>query len=283
MMRLINSNFSFSQILDECCVGITGNNSLRSRLVAGKAVLDIEGNNYVTLAIAGTLHTIASVGVGDPVVIANLKKSELVNLYETYFRDKDKPARAIYDVLLVSAKEKCPFCGGIGRPRNLDHYLPKAHFPQFSVLPKNLIPSCRDCNMDGKGQGFAASADKQIIHPFLDHADFFNEQWIFARYTPSSTGQNDPGVVEYFVRPPVNWTNINKQRVENHFIDFDIAVRYSKEAASELIYVEPDCNNVNLSVIGLSQLKADWQLIVNRAPFINHWKRVMYLALLDAF
>jgi hypothetical protein len=82
-----------------------------------------------------------------------------------YFVPEEKPARTIYDSLLNSAKEKCPFCGGIGTPRNLDHFLPKAHFPQFSVLPRNLIPACRDCNMDGKGHAFATNAEDQIILP----------------------------------------------------------------------------------------------------------------------
>ena len=153
MMRLSEHQYSAEQTLEECVTGITGNAALREKLISSKPELTAAGDEYLNAVGTGELHCIPSINTDvdeDPVVINTLKKSELVKIYDQYFVPEDKPARKIYDALLNAAKEKCPFCGGIGTQRNLDHFLPKAHFPQFSVLPRNLVPSCRDCNMDGK-------------------------------------------------------------------------------------------------------------------------------------
>ncbi|MGY6275717.1 HNH endonuclease [Methylomonas sp. MgM2] len=283
MMQLSEPKDDFTKVLDACWEGITGNNSLKNRLSDSRAALENEATNYVALGAVGELYSIhATVHAKDvdPIVVADLRKSELVNLYETYFRGIEKPGRIIYDALLASANEKCPFCGGIGRPRNLDHYLPKAYFPQFSVLPKNLIPSCRDCNMDGKGPGFATTAGDQIIQPYLDSAHFFEEQWVFANYKP---GNNEPGVIEYFVNPPEHWDEFDKCRVKKHFNDFDISIRFSKEAGARLITLMPQIDSLLSIGLTIEEIKTTLlQTSIDSSPFVNHWERVMCLALMNA-
>ena len=59
--------------------------------------------------------------------------------------------------------------------KNLDHYLPKAKYPTLSVAPNNLIPSCRDCNMDKRD---SASCDSQNIPVHLYFDDIPNEPWL---------------------------------------------------------------------------------------------------------
>ncbi|TPJ42888.1 HNH endonuclease signature motif containing protein [Mesorhizobium sp. B2-7-1] len=59
----------------------------------------------------------------------------------------------------------CPFCGGLGHTWTLDHYLPKANFPAYSVNPSNLVPCCRDCN-SGKNASFGAELHEQTLHPY---------------------------------------------------------------------------------------------------------------------
>ena len=235
MMRLSEPQYSFEQTLDECVAGITGNAALRNKLASSRLDLTAAGDGYLNAVGTGELHTIQPINTDvddDPVVINTLKKSELVKIYDQYFVPEDKPARKIYNTLLNAAKEKCPFCGGIGTPRNLDHFLPKAHFPQFSILPRNLVPSCRDCNMDGKGHDFATNAEDQIIQPYADKDRFFIEQWIFATYNAGIYGE--PGEFEYYTSPPEGWPEVDKLRVRKHFKDFDLAKRYATKAAELL-------------------------------------------------
>ena len=283
MMRLKEPDRNFDSTLDECIAGITGNNFFRDKMLDAKPDLLHAGDAYIRAANNGTLYTIAPIDATinrDPVVLGALVKSELVNLYEYYFRNEQKASRATYDRLLNSAHEDCPFCGGIGTPKNLDHFLPKAHFPQFSTLPQNLVPSCRDCNRDGKAESFARIAEDQVIQPYGDHDRFFKMQWIFGECVLNKS--NDPVSIRYFVNAPAAWDQVDKERVQKHFKGFGLEKRYSVKAAQLLgttlaqIY--------NLQRLGLSHAVICSTILepgITNAPFINHWQKGMFQALHD--
>ncbi|MFZ4874384.1 HNH endonuclease [Janthinobacterium sp. Mn2066] len=283
MMRLENPKADFATTLDTCIVGITGNNAFLQKMKDGKVALLQAGTDYVDHGGKGTLSSIQPISTylsKDPIVVGALAKSELVNLYEYYFRNEEKASRTLYDRLLSSADDDCPFCGGIGRPKNLDHFLPKAHFPQYSVFPQNLVPSCRDCNMDGKATAFATRPEDQLIQPYVDNDHFFNEQWIYAECVLNAA--NMPKAVRYFVKPPEGWDGISKLRVQKHFDDFGLGSRYAIQTAKLLkTSVDQIVNSRNLGLENESIRKALLEPGVNNAPFINHWMRGMYQALSD--
>lgn len=282
MLKLDNPTYSYAQTMDICRQGITGNPDLLGRLNDDIELLKTSVADYVASASTGELYTIQAIlnpRNDDPIVIGTLKKSDLLKLYNTYFVKQDKPGRIIYDALMAAANEKCPFCAGIGRPRNLDHYLPKAHFPQFSVLPVNLVPSCRDCNMDGKGEDFATTEEEQVLQPYLDNDRYFHEQWVCARYIAGIGAE--PGVIEYFVQPPEHWADAQRRRVEKHFNDFDLELRFSKEAAPRLVTYLAQIQALTRIPLELEVAKNTiLQPTIDSAPFVNHWERVMCLALM---
>lgn len=279
MMLLDEPLYTFEQTIDECILGVTGNDTLHKNLIASKVGFSNAGMQYRCAAGKAELYAIKPVSVGDdPIVIDALKKSDLVKLYEQYFRASEKPARKIYDSILNSAQDKCPFCGGIGTPRNLDHFLPKAYYPQFSILPSNLVPSCRDCNMDGKGENFATSAEKQIIQPYLDSQRFFIEQWIFAIYV--AVDNDEPGVFKYRVSPPEAWPEVDKKRARRHFEEFDLAKRYATKAAEQLVTVLGQIRSMEQVGFDISVIKSVLlQPAIEKAQFSNHWQKGMYQAL----
>lgn len=283
MLKLKQPAYSYEEAIESCCQGITGNAQLLQKVNNDRALLQASASEYAESAAIGKLYSIPTTTNqrgSDPVVLGQLKKSELVKLYDTYFVDQDKPSRQIYNELLAAAEEKCPFCGGIGRPRNLDHYLPKAHYPQFSILPINLVPSCRDCNMDGKRDEFATNEEEQLIQPYLDDQCFFTEQWIYARYLPGTNGE--PGVIEYFVRPPEDWKTAQKHRVKKHFNDFRLDLRFSKEAGPRLVTYLAQIKSLTEIPLELEVAKSTiLRPAIKVAPFVNHWERVMCLALMS--
>lgn len=285
MMRLNEPQYSVENAVDECALGVTGNETLHLKLIASKESHASENLLYANAANAGVLYTIEPVNTdfdSDPVVCDTLKKSELIKIYEQYFRPKNKPARKIYDALLNAAKDKCPFCGGIGTPRNLDHFLPKVHYPQFSILPVNLVPSCRDCNMDGKAQNFASTAGDQIIHPYSDTDRFFVDQWIFSTYVASS--YEEPGIFQYYATPPEDWPEFDKQRARKHFGDFDLSTRYATKAAEHLGTVLGQVRS--MTQVGLDSTVIQNVLLqpgVDAAEFPNHWQKGMFQALIQHF
>lgn len=104
-------------------------------------------------------------------IIGDLSYDDLIQMYENYFTKKEKKIRRIYDEILAKS-ERCPCCGGIGISAQLDHYLPKQKYPQYSAYPKNLIPCCRDCNEGYKKAIFATQEKDQLIHPYFDKEIF---------------------------------------------------------------------------------------------------------------
>lgn len=283
MKKLPLPPYNFDDVLDSCAEGMLQRN-VKATFQGTRDQFSDEGLMYIELGTDGTLCNYPRVlGLtNETVVVHPLTKAKLISLYEGNLRNKDKPARGLYEGLLASAFEKCPFCGDIGQPRNLDHFLPLAHFPQFSVMPLNLIPACRDCNMGEKGENFALNATDQVLHPYLDSNILFDEQWVYARYI----NEGDGGI-EYFVCPPEHWNEVDKQRVIKHFEDFDLARRYGIEAGkhlSELIDQRESFYRVMSRRIPMNELKDDFvevtfNSIITNNSFPNHWKKVMYIAL----
>lgn len=208
-----------------------------------------------------------------------LGKDEFRKLYEIYFRGKNKPARTIYDKIFLSAKDKCPYCGLTGTPEVLDHYLPQEFFAQYAILPCNLIPVCGRCNgPNGKLAIYASKEEEQIIHPFLDKDIFFDEQWIKGKYIQDT---NEISRIEYFVEPPPDWNQKDKERVKNHFDLFELGVRYAIHAAQELSNVEKLIDKLQSHGFSNKKIIEDFLDDGSFEKNPNNWKVVMYSSLIN--
>lgn len=227
-------------------------------------------SDYIRLAQLQSLYTIPFIANTrtNPEVIGDVTKDELNQLYNYYM--VQRPAgRAIYDRIKVSSKEHCPFCGGIGRAINVDHFLPKANYPQYSVFPGNLIPVCRDCNT-GKGNKIFPERHLQPLHPYYDPQHYFLEKWVVASiYTIS------PLTIIYTASPPENWNPIDSERVRNHFKEFELAIRYSLQARGEISTIISQRRG-GLSFLNGDQYKSYLISAINSDFHINHWKSALY-------
>lgn len=289
MKRLAQPSISFNDMLSKCSEGIEQIN-IRTNFISTFPAFYTKEMMYETLSLAGNLYTYPKItpSIDTTQVVGNLTKRKLINLYENNLRNKEKPARHYYDTLLVSSGERCPFCGDIGHTKNLDHFLPKAHFPEFSVMPLNLVPSCRDCNMGEKGQLFGTMEDNQAIHPYIDKDIFYNEQWVFAEYI-----NEDDGAIRYHIDCPEAWRKEDKNRAENHFNSLDLSNRYGLEAGKHLSEVIDQKRAFIESMLMYApqleeyQIKAAFihsslQPIIESPKFPNHWKKVMYECLANS-
>lgn len=283
MKKLAPPNISLNDMLIRCSEGMEQVN-VRANFISVFPTFHEKERQYQALSLAGNLYQYPKVNplTNTTPVIGHLTKKKLVNLYENNLLNTDKPSRYFYDALLVSSGERCPFCGDIGQTTNLDHFLPKAHFPEFSITPLNLVPSCRDCNMGEKGQAYATIEDEQAIHPYVDKDIFYQEQWVFAEYI-----NEDDGALRYYVECPDAWSQEDKNRAENHFNGLNLASRYSLEAGKHLSEVIDQKNAFKNMILGFSPnataeaiknafVEASLQPLINSDQFDNHWKKVMY-------
>lgn len=63
---------------------------------------------------------------------------------------------------------KCPLCG-VRDVTDLDHYAPRSIFPEHSVNPRNLIPTCHECNLEKDHVWLTKGGHRIIFHAYFDN------------------------------------------------------------------------------------------------------------------
>ena len=69
------------------------------------------------------------------------EKKSLLSLYNSKTVSAKKVIQSIIDNLNPKHDSRCLYCG-IGEYEEIDHFLPKEHFPEYSILFKNKFDFC---------------------------------------------------------------------------------------------------------------------------------------------
>lgn len=208
----------------------------------------------------------------DQLSFGQLTKGGLNALYSKGLVASSK-GRPFYDkILAIAPLGKCPYCQ-FGQVETLDHFLPKARYPSLAVVPDNLVPACMRCNK-GKGSGVFSENDA-LSHPYFEDERIQNEDWLYAEVSPTK-----PVTIRFFVTCPTAWPIDLKKRVSNYFRDFDLAKRYSIEAASELVSISAYVTDLISPTLRLEHLNRVARL--ERTLSRNGWKTALYQALANS-
>lgn len=271
MRRLSKPELDPGEVYASCVSGVPAAD-LAARFNAAAADVLALANLYEGRASTNELHLFPPSPWGDGAALAlgELTKDELTALYTNHMAKRDQPGRPCYDLIMSTAPlGKCPFCG-FGQVSTLDHFLSKARYPSFSVLPINLIPACTDCNK-GKGAG-VLDAQNQIPHPYFEGSRIETDAWLYA-----SVRETSPATAAFSATPPDNWPTDLSRRVVNYFRDLNLATRFSIEAASELASLSDI-----LGQLETRQRMGDYlSLMASTERFHrkNTWKAALYEAL----
>jgi hypothetical protein len=220
MWKVERPAINATQLYQTCVAGVR-NQDLRARLQLIEPLIGEACEDYEFSANAGLLHTI-------PVstVVGNVTRQELKGVYGNGMVRGSSPGRPTYDAIMSTPRSgRCPLCGH-RRVSTLDHHLPQALYPAFSVAPLNLVPACRDCNT-AKLTLVAATAEESTLHPYFD--DVEASRWLLAELR-----EQVPPTVRFRPQPPQNWPAVLAARVRNHFATFKLGTLYASEAADEL-------------------------------------------------
>jgi hypothetical protein len=274
MRKLQRYSVSALAVHDDC-VGGVGDLPTLTRLGTMRGTVSAAASEFDSHANIGELYKIPSSKTPpDTPLVNSATRRDLTYLYERQMVPRGRPGRKHYDPILASApQQKCPYCG-FGQATTLDHYLPKCRFPQYSILPSNLVPSCRDCQSK-KGRYIAKKGSAQTLHPCFERTCFFNDRWIVGEVV-----QGPPTTVIYRVQPPNSWDNLDKQRAQSHFDAHGLKLRFAIETATELAVLRElhrqqravqDYNGVRF----LLNLRAE----AHFAVAVNSWQCALYSAL----
>ncbi len=229
MRRLSKPSFAQAPVYAACVQGV-GNMSTQAICNAISMQVGQQELAYDQLASMGLLYQWAHHPRGDDhlAVIGHVTRGDFKGLYTGQMVRRGTAARFFYDKIKTSAPNNiCPYCG-LGSVESLDHFLPKSHYSSLSVLPLNLIPACNDCNREKLDSVMTSTSLSS--HPYFEEERVFQEEWLSARIVQSAKP-----IAEFQVVAPSTWAPAMTQRVLNHFNNFDLARRYSTQAAERMI------------------------------------------------
>ena len=205
----------------ETCVSMVKNTALRAKLRAVRPEVKTAAADYDDKAASSRLFQTARHNA-----VGGVSGAEMVQVYTGRMVPKTSTGRAIYNRIMASpVNQRCPLCG-IGTVNTLDHYLPKTHFPVFSVTPNNLVPACTWCQGE-KLEYYSETRGGQILHPYFDNFD--SDEWLVADVVAGS-----PAAFRFYSSPPNHWSAANKARAAAHLKQLNLRVLFSSNAGSRL-------------------------------------------------
>jgi hypothetical protein len=189
-------------------------------------ILDNAAKSYDEKATNGIIYEL------DPIKYDSLSpvtKEDLGNLYTNNMSKTKSRGRFIYDKILVKSKrDKCCFCS-YEEPTEIDHFLPKSIFSEFSILPFNLLPVCHRCNKLKSGK-FYKDIRKTYIHAYYEN--YGDITWLKANVTYEIG--NAP-TVNYYICDQLHKSSPElATRIQFQFNKLELDDRYSQQAATEI-------------------------------------------------
>ena len=253
------------------CISRVKNPVLKARLESVADNVKTAAEVYDQNAIDGRLYTTLE----HTNVAGIITKSEMEKVYTGRMAKVKVPGRPIYDRIKASAHHGiCPFCGQ-RVVSQLDHYLPKAHFPVLSVVPFNLVPSCSDCNKS-KLSDVPSSEEEQTFHPYYD--DVTTEQWLYAEVIEDAVA-----TMRFFVSVPDDWGEVLQERAKTHFTTFGLGDLYVSQAGVEFSNIRSQLEKL-FDKAGAEAVREHLNESAQSryANHINSWQTAMYQAMSDS-
>lgn len=132
------------------------------------------------------------------------------------------------DLLKRISVARCPFCG-ISESSTLDHYLPKEQYPEFSIFPKNLVPSCAICNTRKRDRILDEGTNvRMFLHPYYDEIPDLTFLAVRARMV------TDALILSYRLIRPAGMARRTFHHLRSHFNELDLADRYRRMSLEHL-------------------------------------------------
>lgn len=120
-------------------------NALRG-LVEGRCRWYVDNTNSLRAAApTGELQLAATKGSCPDSAKRKIDRNALLGAYDDPTEPLQKVKNEIKSIQNPVVRNLCPYCG-ISEPNTTDHILPKSIFPEFAVLPQNLVMVCGWCN-----------------------------------------------------------------------------------------------------------------------------------------
>ena len=183
----------------------------------------------------------------------------------------------IISMQTTSVQSKCPHCG-LSEPETIDHYLPKDIFPEFSILPINLVPMCGRCN-NIKNTDWKVKNNRNSIHFYFD--EFIDKKFLYCELIYRNQMDVEPTAKFKLVKSE-EITESQFEVIKNHFKTFNLYDRYSKHIVETISCKYETCKESGLSIeINKATLKGEINS-KSRRYGVNYWEVCVLEAILNS-
>jgi hypothetical protein len=192
-----------------------------------------------------------------------------------YMRDAVQDIRAVF--FQHNAAGKCPLCA-TNQATTIDHYLPRTLYPEFAILPLNLVPCCAYCN-HAKGSTYASDGAALFLHVYFDEIPR-DERFLFAE----ASVEHRTVVVSFRVEPPASIAAPLNARITTHFERLDLATYYINDGVREISERQSRLKAMLADGLGPADIReylTQEAGSVARATGVNYWKYAVLIALAD--
>ncbi len=212
-----------------------------------------------------------SAGTATPIAFTD---PEIVAFHSLY----DSTASDIADIKasvikLYGGAGLCPYCQ-IDMHKDLDHFLPRSVFPEFSVSSQNLVPACSSCNTTHKKALWGNGPNRLFFHPYFDEIP--NVQFIECDFSILSAKLYR---ISFKIGQNPNLPADLNSLLQRHFTTMCLNERYiAKATAEELPKLENLMSMKNTTAERVVDMTffIEQQIIVNS---MNSWNYAFYRAL----
>lgn len=159
-------------------------------------------------------------------------KDALIGLYQfkrTVFSD-------LFESLTTTIDHRrdmlCPNCT-LTDCSQLDHYMPKSLFPEFSANPLNLMQCCSICNQK-KRDRWLNGVQPIFLNLYIDNLP--SDQYLFVQITMD----NGIPMFRFYLQKPGSIEPILFDRIESHYQALDLCKRFAKRTDNVISEIHRD-------------------------------------------
>lgn len=207
---------------------------------------------------------------------SDVEKDVLIDLYQYKSSIIKKIKKKILDRQVRTINATCQYCT-LNSVNSLDHFIPKADFPEFSVNPLNLFPCCPECNSKKNNFCFIGK-ESLFLNLYLDELpekEYLRAEFDFADEIP---------LVTFSLHNPDN-IEVNLYRtICNHYGRLNLLERMrekSNEIITEIIRALKTNYKLNNDVEFLKTFIEDEEKENKDAYGFNHWKSILRLSIIQ--
>lgn len=183
----------------------------------------------------------------------------------------------LYEVY-KKCKSNCPYCGD-RKIDELDHYVPKETYAEFTLYPPNLIPICNKCNKKKTYKFINKNTERQFINYYYDKIENLYFITLELQYN-SKDIENSTHVTYHLELNRIKDLKL-KEVVNNHFDNLDLLERYEESATNEIthlveVFSNQSCKDIiELRKICYHSMEGERNTLLKNFG-VNNWKYILY-------